>query len=256
MQANTLERTETKTAQNAPQIQSTTVYGLFSLMAGNRPIDYNHVKRLKRSMQTDPQLFASNPIQVNEHMYIIDGQHRRLAAQELGIPVYYIVVEGGTLDETRVLNVTQRRWTLLDFAESFAASERKDYKVFLRFVKEFPQIAPSILRTYLSGGQKNGLDIDFRRGEFVIEDERHARNNIERLAAIISKSHVKINAPMAHGFLKLFNEPDNFDYDFFMQKLERETARELLRPASAIRSCLRSIEDVYNFQAKTQKRLY
>jgi hypothetical protein len=240
----------------APKIQATRDYALFQLMKGNRPVDYNHVKRLKRSMEADPHLFPSNPIQVNEHMFIIDGQHRRLAAQELGIPVYYIVSPGMSLDETRVLNVTQRRWTLLDFARSYADSGRKDYKIFLQFVNEFPKIAPGILRTYLTDGRKNQAEMDFRRGEFQVEDERHARNNIEKLQAIIAKTHIHVNAPMAGSFLRLFNDPDVFDYDFFMQKLERETARELLRPQSAVRACLRSIEDVYNFQSKTQKRLY
>jgi hypothetical protein len=239
-----------------PKIETTKDYAKFQLMKGNRPVDYNHVKRLKRSMETDPQLFPSNPIQVNEHYYIIDGQHRRLAAQELGIPVYYIVTPSATLDETRVLNVTQKRWSLIDFAQSYANSGRKDYTLFLRYVDEFPQISPSILRTYLAGGQKHNLDQDFRRGEFEIEDEKQARSNIERLQAIITKTHAKINSPMASALVKLFNEPDNFNYELFMGKLDKEPARELFRATSAIRGCLRSIEDVYNFQSKFQKRLY
>lgn len=244
-----------------PVIQKTNIYGLFKLLGGNRPVDYNHVKRLKRSMQAYPNMFASNPIEVNENMYIIDGQHRRQAAQELGVPIYYIVVEGASLEETRVENVTQRRWTLLDFAESYAESGRKDYKTFLRYVKQYPKIAPGILRVYLAGGQKNGMDIDFRNGEFTIGDEQHAANQLEKLQAVIDKTGVIINAPLAHGFLQLLEgrtakNSDPFDYEFFMAKLERETARELLRTSSSIRACLRSIEDVYNFQSKTQKRLY
>lgn len=248
-------------APEAPKIEVTNIYGLFKLMAGNRPIDYNHVKRLKRSMQKHPHMFASNPIEVNENMFIIDGQHRRLAAQELGVPVYYIVVPGATLEETRVENVTQRRWTLLDFARSYAESGRKDYKKFLEYVKLYPKIAPGILRVYLSGGQKHELDVDFRNGEFQIEDEARGAENLKKLSAIVDKTGINVNAPMAHGLLALFEgrvakNSDPFDYDFFMQKLERESARELLRTASSIRACQRSIEDVYNFQSKTQKRLY
>jgi hypothetical protein len=239
-----------------PEIQVSTNYAMFKLMTGNRPVDYTHVKRLKRSMEADPHLFPSNPIQVNEHMFIIDGQHRRLAAQELGLPVYYIVSPGATLDETRVLNVTQRRWTLLDFANSFAASGNDDYKTFLKYVHRHSDIAPSIIRTYLAGGQKNGLDMDFRRGEFIIENEQEADWAIVRLQGVIDKTNIQMNAPMAHALLRLFKDENNFDYDLFINKLDREGARELLRPAPAIRSCLRSIEDVYNFQSKFQKRLY
>lgn len=239
-----------------PKIEVTKIYGLFQLMGGNRPIDYNHVKRLKQEMRTNPHLLATNPISVNENMYIIDGQHRRMAAQELGVPLYYIVTPGITLEDTRSLNTTQKRWTLMDFARSYADSGREDYKIFVRVVNDYQNIAPGILRMYLMGGEKAGMENDFKRGDFVVDDESHARNNIEKLDAIIRKSHVSINTPMARGFLRLFENPKDFDYDFFMQKLERESAQELLRPASAIRQCLRSIEDVYNFQSKMTKRLY
>jgi hypothetical protein len=239
-----------------PQIQVTTDYLKFKLMAGNRPVDYNHVKRLKRSMEADPQLLPSSPIQVNEHFFIIDGQHRRLAAQELGVPLYYIVTPGATLDETRVLNFTQRRWTLLDFARSYSESGRDDYKIFLEYVNRYPKIAPSIIRVYLAGGQRHQLDLDFRRGEFFVEDEAEANWALSRLQEIIDKTNVKMNAPMAHSLLGLFKDSENFDYDLFLSKLDRESARELFRPAAAVRTCLRSIEDVYNFQSKTQKRLY
>lgn len=239
-----------------PEIKTTKEYSIFKLMKGNRTVDYNHVKRLKREMKENPHLFASNPISVNENLYIIDGQHRRQAAQELNVPVYYVVTSGITLDETRALNVTQKRWTLLDFAQSYAESGREDYQIFLKFVKEFPRIAPSIIRTYAAGGQKSGLDIDFRRGEFSILDVDITQSNLQRLNDVIQKTKIQMNTPMAIAFMRLFNESQDFDYEFFMGKLERETAREMLRTASTIRQSLRSIEDVYNFQSKTTKRLY
>lgn len=243
-------------AKATPGILSTKEYAIFKLMSGNRKVDYNHVKRLKRSMQEEPELFATNPIQVNEHGFIIDGQHRRLAAQELDVPVYYIVVEGGTLDETRVLNVTQRRWSLLDFARSYADSGHGDYRTFLRYVNQYPKIAPGILRTCLAGGRKHDLEVDFRRGEFVIEDEQKTRVYVDRLNEVINRTHVRMSAPMANALFSLFKDSEEFDFDLFINKLDRESARELFRPAPSIRACLRSIEDVYNFQSKNQKRLY
>lgn len=228
-------------APNVPQIQVTTEHAKFKLMKGNRAVDYNHVKRLKREMESNPDLLASNPILVNEHLFIIDGQHRRMAAQELNLPVYYIISQGMTIEETRHLNTTQRRWTLLDFARSFADSGRKDYVTFLNTHKEFPKISPSILRIYLAGSQKKDMEGDFNRGEFQIKD---------------IDSAAKMNASMAKSLLSLFKDPGNFDYDHFMEKLERENARALFNPSIAVRQCMRSIEEVYNFGSKTHKRLY
>lgn len=239
----------------APKIEVTTTYGQFRLMSGNRAIDYNHVKRLKREMEANPELLASSPILVNEHMFIIDGQHRKQAAQELGVALYYIVVPGIDIQATRHLNTTQMRWQLLDFARSYADSGRQDYVTFLRLHTEFPQIIPSILRLYLAGGYKGDVEVDFRRGEFQILNMDEARSNLERLAEIIGKTYTKMNTPMAMALLQQFNNSE-FKYATFMSKLEREPARELFQPTSAIRGCLRSIENVYNFQSKFQTRLY
>lgn len=251
----------TTQASEIPQIQTTKEYAKFKLMVGNRGVNYNHVRRLKREMQANPHLFASNPISVNEAMYIIDGQHRRQAAQELGTLVYYVVTPDISLDETRALNVTQRRWQLLDFARSYAETGRKDYAIFLEFVKKYPKVAPSVLRTYLAGGQLNDLDVAFRRGEFRVADLDHARENIEKLNIIIKKTGLNMTSPMANALLQLFDGrvskgADEFDFELFSQKLDREHARELFQLPPSTRGCLRSIENVYNFQSKVQKRLY
>lgn len=241
-------------------INSTTDYGQFKLMKGNRVVDYNHVRRLKREMEENPEMVAASPILVNESLFVVDGQHRLQAALELKVPIFYIVSEGATIEATRHLNITQRRWKLLDFAQSYADSGRTDYLTFLRVYAKYPNLAPGIVRTYLAGSSKTGLESDFRRGDFKVDDVEAATRNLDRLDMVRRKARLQINSPMANAFLALFTEKvkgvEGFDFDLFMEKLERETAQELLKPVPSIRGCLRSIEDVYNFQSKSQKRLY
>ena len=245
-----------------PQIQVTKDYSKFKLMAGNRTVDYNHVKRLKREMERNPHLFAGNPILVNENDFIIDGQHRRQAAQELGRPIYYIVVPGIRLDETRAINVTQRHWVLMDFAKSFADAGHEDYKKFINAVRKYPNIAPAIIMKVLAGGQRHNLGEDFRRGEFTIEDHSQALEDLDRLETIREKGRVVMNTPMAMSLLTLFKKKDdpnadeNFDYERFIGKLERKGAVELFTASNTVRNSLRSIEDVYNFQSPARIRLY
>jgi hypothetical protein len=255
-QAPITTKTTTTSGIVPPKIEVTTIYAMFKLMGGNRPIDYNHVKRLKAEMKANPHLLATNPISVNEHYYIIDGQHRHMAAQELGVPLYYILTPGIALDDTRSLNTTQKRWTLMDFARSYADSGREDYKTFVRLHSEFHRIAPSILRLYLVGKRGGNIELDFRRGDFEIDDLEKSRKWLQQLDSIITRTHVKMNSPMANAFKQLFSSNPDFDYHIFMAKLEHESARDLLRPQASLRGCLRSIEEVYNFQSKYQKRLY
>lgn len=238
-----------------PTIQVTKDYSKFKLMGGNRTVDYNHVKQLKQEMRDNPHLLAGNPIIVNENMFIIDGQHRRQAAQELAVPMYYIVLPGATLDETRHLNVTQRRWNMIDFAKSYADSGHQDYKQFLEFHKKYPRISPSIVRIYLVGTETSDMEGDFRRGKYQVGELESAKTNLDFLTAVVEKTHVTINTPMARAILKLLKNKE-FDRVLFLEKLDREGARELFQTASAIRGCLRSIENVYNFGSRWQKRLY
>lgn len=240
----------------APTIDNTTNYGMFKLMVGNRKIDTNHVKQLKREMQRNPELLAANPILVNEHHFIIDGQHRYEAAKELRRTLYFIVADGATIDQTRHLNTTQRNWTLLDFAKSYADSGRKDYVQFLEVHEMFPLIPLSVLRLYLIGSQINNTDGIFRRGDFEIFNKIIAIHYLAKLSEVITTTHKKINIPMAVCLLELMSKNKDFKIDLFLQKLERENARELFEMTTSRRGCMRSIESVYNFQSKTQKRLY
>lgn len=237
-------------------IQNTRDYNAFKLMTGNRNIDSNHVKKLKREMDRNPEMLAANPILVNEHMFVIDGQHRLTAARELGATVYYIVSEGATIEQTRHLNTTQRRWTITDFAQSYADSGRPDYKKFLELCKEFPLLSMSIIRLYCLGKQAHDIDGMFRRGEFEIVDEADTRKNLEALYAVRTITHAKINMPMAVSLLDLMKNNPDFDINHFMEKLEREGARELFIPLPSRRGCLRSIEAVYNHQSKHVRRLW
>lgn len=239
-----------------PQIQATKEYARFKLMGGNRNVDYNHVKRLKREFEAAPHLMPARPVIVNEHDFIIEGQHSRQAAQELGRPMYFILIPGATVTDTRHLNVTQKRWTLLDFARSYANTDQKDYEIFLDYVGKYPKISPSIIRTYLAGSQRNQLDLDFRRGEFVIENENESDWTLMRLHEVMGLIYDGMNAPMAYALLSLFKDTDNFDFELFTNKLSKEGARELFFLSSSRRACMRSIEDVYNFHSKIQKRLY
>lgn len=240
----------------APKIENSNIYGLFKLMGGNRAINYNHVKELKRSMEAHPELLPTNPIEVNEHMFIIDGQHRYVACKELGLPVYYMVNAGGNLDATRIENVTQRRWSLMDFAHSYAQGGHKDYQEFLRLAHDYPNIQASVIQTIMAGGELHEKTSTFRRGEFQASDVKAAEAVLEKISAIIDKTHQKFNTPMAVTMYILMRDNKDFDYDRFMEKLQRESAREQFHIQGTRRLCLQSVENVYNFQSKSVVRFY
>src|ERR1039458_10319262 len=74
-------------AENTVQLYVTKNYDIFIRMIGNRPINESHVTHLKKKIQDEGNLTSEFPINLNEKMEIIDGQHRIMALKQLGYPV-------------------------------------------------------------------------------------------------------------------------------------------------------------------------
>lgn len=237
-------------------INKTTDYSQFQLMGGNRNVDFNHVSKLEKEMKYDPEMFKAQPILVNEHGFIIDGQHRYHAARNLGLPVYYVVKEGASIEAARHLNTTQKRWTMMDFARSHAAAGNKHYIDFIRTVEKYPQLTPTIIAFFLRGGteQHNRTD-DFRKGEFRIEDLEEGYEMCDKLVEIQRLCGFKANMAMAVSLVSLLDNED-FDWDTFISKLNKDSARQGFGLHNTRRDSLRAFEDVYNFQSKFRTRLY
>lgn len=235
------------------EIKTSTDYKKFQIMGGNRVINVNHVNQLKREMEYDPELAVAEPILVNEHMFIVDGQHRFTAAKELGLPIYYIVKPGATVETAARMNITQRRWTMDDFAKSYADRGREDYIEMLRIKKMYPRFNNSLLVLILSGGRQNNSTDTFRRGDFKIANKEGALEQLEMLKQVVDRTGIQMNVPMAAAFLQVLKNED-FNWVKFMGKLDGKP--DNLVVSGIVRNCLRSIEDVYNHQSKTRTRLY
>lgn len=77
-------------------------------MDGNR--DVKKTNALVKSIQ-DFDLTMYSPIIVSEDFRIIDGQHRFAACQELGLPIYFVVMRGKNAEKAMiVLNKCQSQW--------------------------------------------------------------------------------------------------------------------------------------------------
>jgi hypothetical protein len=237
------------------EIRGTTDYAKFKTMLGNRNINRNHVLRLMEEMRRYPDIFATQPILVNKDFYIVDGQHRFQAAHELGVPVYYTILENANLDTARHLNVAQRGWGLVDFARSYAETGRKDYVTFMRTLKQYPQIPPASLALVLAGSERKFHADIFRRGDFAIPDLDVGMAEAEQLARLISKTGVKLNTPFARALHRLNKSEDyEFDFDHFVRKLDSSGIP--LENQANVKNVIRMIEDIYNWRSANPVHFY
>lgn len=99
-------------------MKKTTDYDKFKLLKYNRRVDVNHAGMIKKKILISNELHI-NPIQVTKNFEVINGQHRLTAARELGVPIYYEVVDPFNPDSILHSNYA-KAWSTEDYIHYYA----------------------------------------------------------------------------------------------------------------------------------------
>lgn len=232
-------------------------YDQFKMLLDNRQTARGHINKLKDAITSNPEILKAQPILVNENMEVIDGQHRLLAASELGIPIYYTKVKGLNINTARAMNTIQKRWSLDDYAYSFAKAGNVHYKAYNKYRHEWPGVTQSVMMVILAGRETKGIAVDFRKGEFVIgRDQADIEWLLERLGEIREATGHEI--PLSRSFVSaLLKSLDNEDFSYpeFITKLKAKP--DMFFRTTTVKDALRMIEDIFNYKKSTNAiRLY
>ena len=154
----------------------TTNYSKFLFSRENREIRTKTVLAIKDSM-TKFGFIPGRPVLITKEWVIIDGQHRFLAAKELGISVEFEIVEGNYIDKMILLNSTQSNWTLEDYVNSYAQQNVDCYRKLLKFKEKYElNLSCSIVLLFGSGVKT----ADIRKGEVLKQNP-----NADRMAEYV-----------------------------------------------------------------------
>ena len=108
------------------KIYTTSEYGSFKVLKGNRAISELHVRKLVEAIkEKDLQI----PIIVDHDMNVLDGQHRLESYKITGNPVSYIIKDEFDLQDVRNVNSVNRKWTLTEYLMSYVKLGNKDYQL-------------------------------------------------------------------------------------------------------------------------------
>lgn len=241
--------------QEVNKVYKTSDLSIFKQIDGNRVPNLQHVKRLADSVRVYGM--KCNPILVNERMEVIDGQHRLMAAKEAESFVYYIVIEGYSLNEVHTLNLNQKNWTKKDFMEGYANIGIKDYVLMKDFYNkndDFPLndcVALCSNNSVNSGTTKNGKK-PFEDGEWKCKDMLIAQEWANKIRMIKTYYSGYNRSSFVGTMITLFMN-ENFDFNEFMHKLR-------LQPTALVDCANREqyrtlIEDIYNYRSRNKINL-
>ena len=221
-------------------IRVTTDYSLFKHLKGNRPINKKHVAKLVASMMKKLHL---SPIQVNEKMEVIDGQHRLEAFKQIGAPVKFYISKGADLSTVQDLNTNSEDWKIDDYMQSYISKGIKDYIVYKEFLDAYK--FNHKISMYLLTGNTKTVTNDFNSGTFKIKDIGKASSIASKLNMIGKYYDGYKRRTFCYAFVKCLNNTQ-FSFEEFLNKLQYQ--RSKLFDCAKVEQYLELIEEIYNYK--------
>jgi hypothetical protein len=233
------------------QVHTTTDYGRFTSIDGNRNLNLLHLQRLKKSIQEN---YLFTIIIVNEKFEIIDGQHRFEAVKVFGLPLHYIICEGYGLEQVQILNANSKTWNADDYLEGYVKLGKSDYMRYKQFKDkyDFPhKCCMSLLRGHTADAS-GSLVKQFYNGKFQIGSYKRAVEIAEAILLI---------APFYEGYKRIcfimamtqvLNKAQ-FELTEFIAKLR--TQPSVLFDCQTTAQYVSLIEEIYNYRRRDKVNL-
>ena len=229
----------------------TSDYSIFTRLEGNRAVLQIRVNRILKSINKYGYIY--NPIVVNEHYQIIDGQGRLEALAHLQMPVDFVISPGAGLKECVALNASGTSWTIPDYVDSYCELGIVDYIRLRQLLNDFPDIRPQTVFSIASGHSGSPND-DIKNGTFVLPAEQ---------ADVVRMDLAFINCCMP--FLKKVpGGPKYYPYALAFAKhcgvsterLLLVVSRNVLDSVNDTRIALDKLSELYNWKLSPDKRIY
>lgn len=219
----------------------------FKLLKGNRMVNQLHLNRLVESIKLKNLLHIS-PIVVNGEFNIIDGQHRYMAAKQLGLPIFYIIDDSLELGDIQVLNTNTKNWTTDDYLHAYIELGVENYIKYKQFQDKF-QLNHTTAQAFLSGSNHRP-PLAFKKGEFNLGNYDQAVQWAEWLNDY--KRHYKGTGrrSFVYAILSVFKHGE-YDHVRMMDRLEQVPVG--IQDTHDTKGYLRQLEDIFNYKYKSDR---
>lgn len=201
------------------KILSTYEYNQFKRIKGNRKVNFKNLGKIINSMKKKQLII---PILVNEKYEVIDGQHRLQACIELGLPVYYYMVEGYGDNEVITTNLNQENWSKGQFLDYYIEHENPHYIKFEEIRSNHGLNISQLLNILakVKGVTLKSLSFSFVEGTFKIDND-DIWNTTRFLMSLedFNKSKFYKADSFVLAFLSLYNYPP-YDHSHMVEQLK------------------------------------
>ena len=236
------------------EVKKTTKYDIFRHLTANRDVKNTPVKKIIRSIEKVGAI--PNPILVNEHMEVIDGQNRLEALKRMEQPVYYIVIPGLNVEHCRALNINQSNWTTRDYIASYAEDGNQHYIRFQKLCNRYSALGLSSIYCAVKGVFRIETT-DIKNGDLECSENDYnnavmALDYVMELYPAISKTKGRREITMACLMFCYWDE----NVDNRRMKDRYLDGYKTLSPAVTALQMLDELSDLYNSRLPSASRVY
>lgn len=229
-------------------IQKTKDYEMFKFRGDNRAsIDQSHVKKIMESIQAK-NLLELRPIDVNKDFEVIDGQHRLIAAKNLGVEIYYKIDESLEGSDIILMNIS-KAWKATDYLNYFCKNGHIEYQKLDEFMKKNRLSIRIALNLIV--GESYEKSHEFKMGKFIFGEEDFSDSlalcweTVDYIKKMNGHSSYVISSRFWKALVRLFKHPD-FDRDKWKTNMTRMIER--FGPRATFNDFCRMITEVYNWK--------
>lgn len=234
------------------EIHTTTEYGIFKHLTGNRELK-KRAEDIKKSIGKIG--WITNPIIVNENMEVIDGQSRLQALMELGMPVEYIIQDSLDLEQCRTMNSYNESWGTKDYIDSYCAEGNENYIRLRNLMETFGvrQIRIALSACGISAAHKKEL----REGLLVLEPLAFGKD-YKRLSLLnkfekVTKRFGGRNITKAYALFYI-SDYEYVDMDYLYDALEKCNPNDVY--TDSIGNVIKSYQKAYNYNRLKKNRAH
>ena len=230
-------------------MEKTRNYDQFKFREDNRKIDWSHVEKIKDSIRMK-NLLEFRPMEVNSKMEIMDGQHRLMAAKDLGVEIYYKIVEDMKPQDI-ILIQTAKAWKMPEFLAYYLYHGYQEYIKLDEFIKKNKISLQMAL--VLSGGKGDNHFHDFKMGKYVFQINEFGEHldlihqtcdYIRRINGNVVSQYTN-SARFWKALIVIMKHP-NFNQEKWFKNLGIHVTK--FRPLATFKDYLKLSIDVFNYK--------
>lgn len=232
------------------KVYETDDYDLFNFKKENREVDRKKVEKLKNRILEDGRQL--NPIIVNSRFEIYEGQHRFVALSELGWTIKYIIDRNLQISDIRSMNISQNKWSLMDFIHTYS-TENENYRILEILFKKYSNFGCGTISLALMGDSSD-LHRSVKNGTIVITPEllKKAEEKLTWLNNVVGDLNIRPKRPFELTLLRSYDIPQ-IDRQRLAEKV-RERIRDF--PFGNSKTCEKAIQECYNRNLSEGSKIY